>query len=335
MNYFSAIDLHSNNAYLVVLDEEDNSVYEKRLPNELALIIDALQPFKNDLVGVAVESTFNWYWLVDGLMAHGFKLHLVNTTAVQTYSGLKYTNDVHDARWLAKLLRLGILPTGYIYPKQTRKLRDLLRKRSGLVQQRTLNIASFKSLYSRQLGITLNTNAIHKDIDQFTFTDPMLEAIAAPHKRLYRLLTHEIKQQEVIIKNHLTPQLDYQGLQTVPGIGQILAATILLETGNIERFEKVGNYASYCRCVKSTRISNQKTKGKGNAKNGNRYLSWAYAEAAHFAIRYAKPIKRFYERKKQKSNGIIAMKAVAHKLARACYFMMKNHVEFDMQLAFS
>jgi len=334
MNYFSAIDLHSNNLVLVILDEQDRSVVEKRLDNNLVGVLAELEPYRDSNQGIAVESTFNWYWLVDGLMAAGYPVHLVNTAAVQTYSGLKYSNDVHDARWLAKLLHLDILPTGYIYPKEQRKVRDLLRKRGGLVHQRSQNISSFKCLYARQQGITLNINAIHKDIEQFCFDDPLLEASGAPHKHIYRLLTEEISTLENLVISQIKESDIYSHLRTTPGIGKILAATISLETGDVRRFEQVGNYASYCRCVKSTRISNNKIKGKGNAKCGNKYLSWAYSEAAHFAIRYNKSIKRFYERKKRKSNGIIAMRAVAHKLARACYFIMRDGVEFDTKLAF-
>ncbi|WP_188503333.1 IS110 family transposase, partial [Lacimicrobium alkaliphilum] len=149
MNYYSAIDLHSNNSYLVILDENDRIVLDKRLPNDLDRILLALAPYKEHIQGIAVESTYNWYWLVDGLMEAGYQLHLVNTTAVKTYSGLKRANDKDDARWLAHLLRLGILPTGFIYPKEARPLRDRLRKRLQLVQQRTRNILSLKSFYAR------------------------------------------------------------------------------------------------------------------------------------------------------------------------------------------
>jgi transposase len=120
MKLYGGIDLHSNNSVINLLDERDKVVYNKRLPNDLPTILSELSPYQSQIEGLAVESTFNWYWLVDGLMEEGYEVHLVNTAAVQTYTGLKYTNDAHDARWLAHLLRLGILPTGYIYPKEER-----------------------------------------------------------------------------------------------------------------------------------------------------------------------------------------------------------------------
>jgi transposase len=123
-------------------------------------------------------------------------------------------------------------------------------------------------------------------------------------------------------------------LKSIPGVGDVLAWTILLETGPIERFAQVGHYASYSRCVDSRRVSNGKKKGENNRKNGNRYLAWAFVEAAHYAIRYYAPIKRFYQRKQAKTNGIIAVKAVAHKLARAAYYVQRDKVSFQMSKAF-
>jgi transposase len=142
----------------------------------------------------------------------------------------------------------------------------------------------------------------------------------------------ELLERAVTERVKLRPQFRY--LKTVPGIGTILALTIMLETGDIRRFVSVGNFASYCRCVGSQRISNGKRKGSGNTKNGNKYLGWAFVEAANYAIRFNARIKSFYQRKKSKTNGIVAIKAVAHKLCRACYYIMRDRVAFDLTKAF-
>ncbi len=130
MKLYGGIDLHSNNSVVVLQDEADRVVYQKRLANDLVTVLEALEPHREAVTGLVVESTYNWYWLVDGLIDHGYRVHLANTAAIQQYTGLKYTDDHSDARWLAKLLRLGLLPEGYIYPKAERAVRDLLRKRS-------------------------------------------------------------------------------------------------------------------------------------------------------------------------------------------------------------
>jgi transposase len=256
---YAGIDLHCNNSVVSVLDENDRLVFAKRLPNDLAAIIAALRSCTGTLRGVAVESTYNWYWLVDGLQDAGFALHLVNTAAVKQYDGLKYSGDFSDARHLAHLLRLGIQPTGYIYPREERAVRDLLRKRGQLVRQRSTQILSMSNL---------------------------------------------------------------------------LALTIALDTGDVGRFDSAGNFASYARTVGSRRESNGKKKGEGNAKCGNKHLAWAFIEAAHFAVRYDAAIKRWYQKKCASSLAVVAIKAVARKLARACYHVMKHGKPFDVARAF-
>ena len=160
MKLYGAIDLHSNNNVTVLTDETDKVVYQKRLTNDLPLILEQLSPYTTSIEGIVVESTYNWYWLVDGLMEKGHRVHLANTAAIQQYEGLKYTDDDSDARWLAHLFRLGVLPEGYIYPKEERAVRDLLRKRSQLVRQKTANILSIQNLYFRNTGSSINANRI-------------------------------------------------------------------------------------------------------------------------------------------------------------------------------
>jgi len=337
MKLYGAIDLHSTNNVTVVIDEQDRVVYQKRLPNDLALILMELCVYQTELQGIVVESTYNWYWLVDGLMEQGYKVHLANTAAIQQYEGLKYTDDHSDARWLAHLLRLGVLPEGYIYPRADRPVRDLLRKRSQLVRQRTTNLLSIQNLVTRNTGESLSANQIKgldvRQVDELLPNGDLALAVKAnlsvmcsadeQTKIVERTVTQRVK---------LSPQFSF--LKTVPGIGQILALTIMLETGDIRRFSSVGNFASYCRCVGSQKVSNGKKKGKGNTKNGNKYLAWAFVEAANFAIRFNSKIKSFYQRKKAKTKGVVAIKAVAHKLCRACYYIMRNRVAFDLTKAF-
>src|SRR5881296_1451402 len=160
MSLYGGIDLHANNSVIVVINEQDEVIYQKRLPNDLPTILGQLAPYHTELKGLVVESTYNWYWLVDGLMEASYLVHLANPAAIQQYSGLKYTNDHSDARWLAHLLRLGVLPEGYIYPKAQRPVRDLLRKRGQLVRQRTTNLLSIQNLVTRNTGESLSANQI-------------------------------------------------------------------------------------------------------------------------------------------------------------------------------
>ena len=337
MPLYSAIDLHSNNNVTLVMDEQDQVIYQKRLANHLPLVLEKLAPFQAEIQGIVVESTYNWYWLVDGLMEAGYPVHLANPGAIQQYSGLKHTNDYSDAQWLAHLLRLGVLPEGYIYPKEQRPLRDLLRKRGLLVKQQTSNVLSIQNIIVRNTGTRLSVKQI-KALSQDeieTLLPHADQALAvSSSRRVIECLAEQLKLVERRVHSQIKSTPLYELVQSVNGIGPILAQTILLETGDIKRFVSVGDYASYCRLVDSTKVSNGKAKGKGNVKNGNQYLSWAYSEAAHFTIRLNPEIQRFYQRKAAKTKIPVAYKAVAHKLSRACYHIMRDRVPFDVAKAF-
>jgi transposase len=337
MELYGGIDLHANNNVVVLLDEQDQVVYQKRLSNSLEQILQQLAPYQASIQGLVVESTFNWYWLVDGLMEAGYTVHLANPAAIQQYAGLKYTDDRSDARWLAHLLRLGLLREGYIYPKESRAVRDLLRKRGQLVRQKTANLLSMQNLVARNTGLSLSGNRI-KRLDEAEVARLLPEADLAlavtSNLTVMRCLAAQIATLERAVKERVTLRPAFRSLLTVSGIGNILALTIMLETGEIERFDGVGHFASYCRCVGSDKFSNGKRKGQGNTKNGNKYLAWAFVEAANFAVRYNPQIKRYHQRKKAKTNGVVAIKAVANKLARACYYVMRDQVPFETAKAF-
>jgi len=338
MKLYGGIDLHSNNSVIALLDEQDKPMYRRRLPNDLSVILGELIGYREAIEGLVVESTYNWYWLVDGLMEAGYRVHLANTAAIVQYEGLKYSDDDSDARWLAKLLRLGLLPEGYIYPKAERAVRDLLRKRSQLVRQRTANVLAVQNLLARNLGYSLSGNAIKRltdeDVDRL-LPDAYRALAVKSNLAIMRSLEESIEQLEKTVKRCSKSRPELGPLLSVSGIGDILGLTILLETGEIGRFAQVGHYASYCRCVGSEKISNGKRKGRGNRKNGNRYLAWAFVEAANFAVRYNAKIKRYYQRKRARSNGVVAIKTVAHKLARACYYILREGVSFDVDKAFA
>ncbi|MGF6971951.1 transposase [Paraburkholderia sp. JPY465] len=337
MDKFSGIDLHSNNSVVVVSDETDRVLYQRRLPNDPVQIRAALAPHRADLVGVVIEATFNWYWVVDELMSDGYRVHLANPAAIRQYDGLKYSGDFTDAIHLAQLLRLGLLPEGYIYPVEQRPLRDLARKRMQLVQCRTAQILAIENLFARHSGGQIESERVKQldeaQVNEFGFAPDVTLAMQA-NLTIMLTLQKEIRVIEKRLMEQVKLDPDYALLNSVPGIGPVLATTIMLETGTISRFTRVGNFSSYCRCVDSRRESNSRKKGEGNTKNGNKYLAWAFVEAANFAIRSCPQARRFYERKKHTRNRIVAIKALAHKLARACYHMLREHKPFEIDRCF-
>jgi transposase len=265
-------------------------------------------------------------------------VHLAHTTAIRQYNGLKYSGDETDARYLARLLRLGILPTGTILPPEARSVRDLARKRMQLVRSRTSHILAIENITARHCGTAISCAQILRltteDVDQMALPAEVALAMQA-NLAVVSTLSTQIGLLEKRLAEKVRPREEYALLTSVPGIGQILASVILLETGPIERFASAGNFASYARCVDSRHTSNGKKKGEGNIRNGNRYLCWAFVEAANFAQRYCAEAKRFYERKKARTNPIVARKALAHKLARACFHILKEHKPFDVTRCFT
>src|SRR5450631_952913 len=242
MELYAAIDLHSNNSVLVVTDAEDHVIFAKRLRNDLEMIVTALRSCPGDVRAVAVESTYNWYWLVDGLRSAGFDVRLVNTAAVKQYDGLKHGDDFSDGKHLAQLLRLGILPEGYICPPELRALRDLMRKRAQLVRQRTTQILSIHNLLARNLAKSVKGDDIKRledgEIDALALLEDQKLALRA-NVAVMRCLEEQIRllERAILAKGKL--RKEFHGLKTVSGIGDVLALTIALETGDVHRFASV------------------------------------------------------------------------------------------------
>jgi transposase len=337
MQSYAAIDLHSNNGVLAVIDETDRVLKQRRIPNRIEEFIKELEPFRATLQGVAVESTFNWYWLVDGLRARQFPVTLVNTAAIQQYEGLKRSDDQYDAWWLAHMMRLGILPKGYIYPREERAIRDLLRKRATLVRQRTANILSVQNLEARNRGTKISSNEVKhltgKRVAELYENEDLALALTTT-LTVIEALTTQLSIIEKAVLKRARLRSDWELIQTVWGVGKILGLTIMYEAGAMDRFCGPGNFASYCRCVDATRFSNGKKKHDNNARNGNKYLAWAFVEAANFAIRYYPEARRFYDRKAARTNNVVAIKALAHKLARATYHVLHDQQPFDPKKVF-
>jgi transposase len=320
------------------MNEDGRRLLGRKVANDPEGILEVLEPYRRGIAGVAVESTYNWYWLVDLLMEHGYRTHLANPSAMQQYKGCKHRDDRHDAFWLAEMLRLKILPEGYIYPKETRGERDLLRKRGHLVRLRTSLIISLQHMITRTCAVRVSVNDVKRVREDRVLLllegDEDVLLSGSISKDTIDYLSRQIRKIERIVEGKVKLAPAYQCLLTIPGVGTILALTIMLETGPISRFPKVGDYASYCRKVSSEWVSNDKRKGKGNEKNGNKYLAWAYSEAAELARRFDGKARAYYQRKAQKTNRMTAHQALSHKLARAAYYIMRDGVGFEPEKLF-
>jgi transposase len=333
----AGIDLHSNNVVIGVMDTDGKRLASGKLPCELKEIAKFLALFKERLEKIAAESTYNWYWLVDGLQGAQYPVVLANPARMEQYSGIKHADDTNDAFFLAELLRLGILPTGHIYDVQLRPVRDLLRRRLTLVHQRTALMLSFKSLYTRTTGQEMALNSLKKlevKEAQDLYEHPANQIIAGIQIKHIEQLTESIRKIEKVVMASAQELPSYGKLTTLPGIGIILGMTVSMEVGDIKRFASPGDFASYCRTVQAERTSNNKKKGENNSKCGNRYLAWAFIEAANFARRYDQQCRKWYDRKAAKTGKIIATKALACKLAKAAWYLMAEGSDYDAQRMF-
>lgn len=334
---YAGIDLHSNNVMFGLVNQEGTRVAHRKLECDLEAVRGFLEPFKPQLQSMAVESTFNWYWLVDGLRALGYPIDLANPARIQQYNGLKHADDKDDAYHLAELQRLKILPKAHIYDPALRPVRDLLRRRSGLVHQRTALIISFRNLHQRTTGQSLRLGEI-KSMDPAEapklYEHPANQLIAQVQAQHIQALAESIQKIEKAVLACATEIPLYEKLVTIPGIGRILGMTITMEVGEISRFKTDGDFASYCRTVDARRFSNGKQKAENNQKCGNKYLSWAFVEAANFARRHNENCRRWFDRKAAKTCKVLATKALACKLAKAAWHVMAHNCDFDEKRMF-
>lgn len=244
MGLYGGLDVHSSNTRVGVMEGDGRRVYERRLANDAGQIVRQLHPMKADLVGLVVESTYNWYWLVDALMDEGYRVYLANPSAMKMYEGRKHTDDRHDAFWLADLLRLGVLPEGYIYPKHDKPVRDLLRKRGHLVRLRTSLLLSLHGIIARNCGVRL-TGADMKVLSEDRVSAHLqhnedLHLAGRVSKEAIDYFTVKIGEIEHFILGRAKMRDEYRGLLTMPGVGKVLGLTIMLETGPVGRFAGAG-----------------------------------------------------------------------------------------------
>lgn len=333
---YGGADLHGNNVFLAIHDARGETVFKRRVKANLEAVNTALSPYWPKLKTLAVESTYNWYWFVDGLRDQGRDIRLANPAKMDQYAGLKSTDDASDADWLAEQVRLGILPECYVYPKEARPIRDALRRRQLFVRQRTQSLLSLEAFLARHGFDIPDAEAIKawtsQDVQAFGLDafDHLQVSSLLKSVQQSDALAQAIKQ-AVLTKAKKTR--DFNRIQQTPGIGPILGLTVLLESGGFGRFPSAGHYASYCRAVKTQRTSNGKKKGRNNGKNGNPYLAWAFVEAAAHAARHYPQITAWFERKKRRRNTAVAMKALACKLSKAVWHVMHGK-DFDEKMLF-
>lgn len=338
--FYCGIDLSARDSHLCVLDENLSIQLQQKSANELPRIASLLQPFKPHLK-IVVESTFNWYWLVDGLQQLGFDVSLAHTLGLSMITQAKVKTDRRDAFTLAKLLRAGVIPKAYIYPAQTRPVRDLLRRRHKVVAMRAHEYGSLRQLLLREGILTISRNEIKLSSDEDLtewLTHPLVVMSASHQLQRIDLLSKQILELEQQIIDLTRDKADYKRLLRIAGIGRILALTILYEVGEISRFQSVRQFSSYCRLVPGVAQSGAISRRGRSSKQGNHYLKSAFNQAAVLAVRSYARIRRCYERHLKRHRGsarkLVAYNVIAHKLAQAVYIVLKQGADYREEMMF-
>ena len=333
--HYCGIDLHAKAMYVCILDQNGTKLVHKNLPTTPEAFLRMIAPYRDDVV-VGVECIFTWYWLADLCQKEGIAFVLGHALYMKAIHGGKAKNDKIDAQKIAVLLRGGMIPQAYVYPAEMRATRDLLRRRCHLVHKRAellVHIQNTNSQYNLpEIGKKLAYKANREGVADH-FPDPSVRKTIEVDVALIDHYDKLLGEVELYITRtaKLHDVQTFSRLQSVPGIGQILALVILYEIQDIARFPRVQDFVSYCRLVKCAKESNGKRLGTSGKKIGNVHLRWAFAEAAILFLRQNQLGKEYFTKLERKHGKAKALTVLAHKLARAVYYMLTREQAFDLQ----
>ena len=334
--FYAGGDLHARTLYLHVLDADGRTAFEQNLPARPDAFLDAVKPFRDDLV-VGVECMFAWYWLADLFEAQGIPFALGHALAMKHIHQGKSKSDKIDAGKLAAMLRGGLFPLAYAYPRAKRQTRDLLRRRSFFVRRRAQHLAHVVNTNTQfnlpplTKKLTYKANRSPELLDRFT--DPSTRLMVAADLALIDHYDERIAELEghLVKTARVDDPVTFGLLRTVPGIGPILGLTLLYEIDDIRRFPEAGNFLSYSRLVRCEHSSAGKVKGSGPKKVGNAHLKWAFSEAACLMIRAVPAVKAWMQRQETKRGKRKALAVLEARLGRCVYHLWRKQVPFDVK----
>lgn len=333
--HYCGIDLHAKAMSVCILDQSGAKLIHKNLPTPPEAFLRLIAPYREDLV-VGVEGMFTWYWVADLCPQEGIAFVLGHALYMKAIHGGKAKNDKIDAQKLAVLLRGGMMPQASVYPSAMRATRDLLRRRCHLARKRAallVHIHNTNSQYNLpEMGKRLAAKANREEVAEH-FPDPRVRKAIEVDVSLIDHYDQVLGEVELYLTRSAKAHdvQTFARLQSVPGIGQILALVLLSELHDIHRFPRVQDFVSYCRLVKCAKESNGKRLGTSGKKIGNVHLRWAFAEAAVLFLRQSQPGKASFAKLEHKHGKAKALTVRAHKLGRAVYYLLTREQAFDLQ----
>lgn len=333
--YYCGIDLHARKMFVCILDNRGQIIVHKNIHAQKEPFLKLIEPYRDNVV-IAVECIFAWYWISDLCSEENIPFVLGHALYMKAIHGGKTKNDRIDSHKIAVLLRGGMIPMAYVYPSEMRSARDLTRRRMYFMRKRSELLAHIQIV-----NIQYNLSPIEKKVAykknrlgiEQRFEDKSVQKTIEINLKMLDVYDGMLKKLELYItRNAKIHNLNtFHRLQTVPGIGKILALVLLYEIHDINRFERVQDFASYARLIKPTRESGGKQYASKNKKIGNQHLKWAFSEAACIFIRDAKQAKKYVEHLKNKYGKGKSLGVLAHKLGRTIYYMLKHKQAFDMK----
>jgi transposase len=339
--FYCGVDLHAKTLAVHILDAAGQTVLEKTLAACPQAFLQAVQPFRDGLV-VACECMFTWYWLADLCHEEQIPFVLGHALYMKAIHGGKTKTDKVDARKIAVLLRGGMLPQAYVYPRGMRETRDLLRRRTFLVRKRAEALTHVQHTHSQynlppvSKKLTSATSRAEFKVSE-RFADPSVRKNVEVDLTLIDTYTEQIQHLEGYLRQ--TARIDdpqaYARLQSIPGVGRLLALVLLYEIHDIRRFDEVGQFLSYARLVRCVHESAGKKQGTGGNKIGNAHLKWAFSEAACLLLKASEQAKKWKARREKKHGKARALGALAARLGRAVYHMLRKEEVFDAQRFFA
>ncbi len=333
--HYCGVDLHARNMYVCILNQAGEVLLHRSLRCEPALFLSAIAPYREDLV-VGVECIFSWYWLADLCAKEGVAFVLGHALYMRAIHGAKAKNDRVDSRKIAALLKGGLMPEAYVYPQQMRATRDLMRRRLHFVRQRGQLLAHIQMTHhqynlpspGRRISYRVNRDGIGEGFEDSSTRESIAADLALVDH--YEVVINDLELKVLREARGHDPN-SFQILRSLPGIGKILALTILYEIHDVQRFEKVQQFASYSRLVKCAHTSDGKVVGSGGAKIGNAYLKWAFSEAAVLFLAKCPEGKSLFARIERKHGKGKALSILAHRIGRAVYFMLARKRAFELE----
>lgn len=333
--FYCGVDLHAATMYVCILNAGGEVVLHRNIPTKPETFLRLIKPYRDNLV-VGAECMFTWYWLADLCADEGIEFVLGHALYMRAIHGGKAKNDKIDSHKIAVLLRGGSFPLAYVYPKAMRATRDLLRRRNHLARKRAELVAHIQNTATQYnlaepLGRVARPSERVDLLDKFP--DPavrrMVEIDLLTIDHYDQLLGTLERQLDKTAVHH--DAIGLALLKSIPGVGRILGLVMLYEIGDIARFPREQDFASYCRLVKPAKESAGKHYGHSGKKIGNAHLRWAFGEAVVLMLKGNAAAQRQVQRLASKHGKGKALAILAHRLGRAVYYMLKNQTPFDAQ----